>query len=361
MNGDVKIINITKKFDKVIAVDNVNLKIKEGKFVTLLGPSGCGKTTLLRIIAGFEKPTSTSGSIFIGEEEITHLPPERRPVNMVFQNYALFPHMNVFDNVAYSQIVKKKPQDEIIKKVEKILDLVSLSGFNERRINQLSGGQAQRVALARVLINEPDVLLLDEPLGALDLQVRKQMQIELKNIQKKLGTTFIYVTHDQEEAMVLSDRIVLMNNGRFIQNGKPEEIYENPKTLFAAKFVGGTNIIEGTVVELNRNGITVDTQAGIMKCAFKENINNGESIHLSIRPEKITILKEEKEAKFGNKFKGKVSERIYIGTLIRYTVVINDGLKMTVNVPVTLQSEEINVGEEVILCWPEDFLKILID
>lgn len=357
MNKKIKIDSVTKKFGEVIAVNKISLEIGEGEFVTLLGPSGCGKTTLLRIIAGFEKPTE--GSVFIKGIEITYLPPEKRPVNMVFQNYALFPHMNVFDNVAYSQVVKKRPLIEIKNEVDEVLSLVGLSGFNERKISQLSGGQAQRVALARAIINKPEVLLLDEPLGALDLQVRKQMQIELKNIQKRLGTTFIYVTHDQEEAMVMSDKIVLINEGKVIQIGKPEEIYENPQTIFASKFIGSTNIIEGTVIRKREDEIIVSTRAGEISCAHNINVKLGDHVYLSVRDEKLLITTEGEETGFENKLKGKVFERIYVGSLVRYSVAVGDDLIITADVPSALHLRAINVGDEVFLYWKKDCSHVL--
>ena len=237
--------NITKSFTKEDAVLNgINLTIHKGEFITLLGSSGCGKTTTLRIVAGLEMPDS--GQVFLDGEDVTLLAPEARDVNTVFQNYALFPHMNVADNIGYGLKLKKVPKQEIKKKVKEMLELVQLSGYEKRKPSELSGGQKQRVAIARSLVNNPRVLLLDEPLGALDLQLRRAMQIELKKLQKKLGITFIYITHDQEEAINMSDRIAVMRDGRFEQIGTPDEIYNHPKTSYVATFVGNANILKGT-------------------------------------------------------------------------------------------------------------------
>jgi spermidine/putrescine transport system ATP-binding protein len=227
---------VRKTFGKVTAVDSVSLDARDGEFISLLGPSGCGKTTLLRIISGFEIPDS--GEVLLDGVDIVNVPVHKRPMNMVFQRYALFPHMTIFENIAFSQFIKKRPREEIEGRVKEMLKLVQLEGYEDRKPSQLSGGQCQRVALVRALINQPRVLLLDEPLGALDLKIRRQMQIELKNIQEKLGITFIYVTHDQEEALVMSDRIVLMNHGKVIQDDEPARIYHHPKTRFAATFIG---------------------------------------------------------------------------------------------------------------------------
>ena len=248
-NVFVQLLNICKSFDQDEAViKNLDLDIRQGEFLTLLGPSGCGKTTTLRMIAGFELPTS--GEIVIDGENITDKPPYKRCVNTVFQNYALFPHMNIYDNIAFGLKMKKMPKSKIKDKINEMLKMVQLEGYENRMPSQLSGGQMQRVAIARAVVNSPKVLLLDEPLGALDLKLRKQMQLELKHLQKILGITFVFVTHDQEEALTMSDRIVVMNNGIIEQIGTPEELYEHPKTKFVADFLGETNILEGEVFKL---------------------------------------------------------------------------------------------------------------
>src|SRR5256884_6655038 len=239
---------VSKGFGKVAAVNDVSLSVAEGEFFSLLGRSGCGKTTSLRMIAGFEQPDA--GRIVLQGEDVTNVRPNRRAVNMVFQHYALFPHMSVYDNVAFGLKVKRVPKDEHRQRVEEILRIVSLEGFEKRRARQLSGGQQQRVALARALVNRPAALLLDEPLGALDVKLRKQMQLELKRIQNELGTTFVYVTHDQEEALAMSDRIAVMNRGRVEQTGSPREIYEHPRTAFVADFIGSLNAFDLRIDEL---------------------------------------------------------------------------------------------------------------
>ena len=243
-NNIIELKNIVKTYDNgFTAVDGFNLEVKRGEFVTFLGPSGCGKTTTLRMIAGFEIPTS--GEILLNGQDISKLPPNKRPINTVFQRYALFPHLNIFDNIAFGLKLKKLPKAEIVKKVKKVLEMVDLEGFEDRKVATLSGGQQQRIAIARALVNEPEILLLDEPLGALDLKMRKEMQIELKGMHDRLGITFIYVTHDQEEALTMSDKIVVMSEGEIQQIGTPEDIYNEPKNAFVADFIGESNIFNG--------------------------------------------------------------------------------------------------------------------
>ena len=244
MENIIELKHITKNFDdNFTAVDDFNLEVQRGEFVTFLGPSGCGKTTTLRMIAGFEMPTE--GEILLNGKDISKLPPNKRPINTVFQRYALFPHLNIYDNIAFGLKLKKLPKAEIEKKVKKALEMVDLEGFEDRRVQTLSGGQQQRIAIARSLVNEPEILLLDEPLGALDLKMRKEMQLELKGMHERLGITFIYVTHDQEEALTMSDKIVVMSEGRIQQIGTPEDIYNEPKNAFVADFIGESNIFNG--------------------------------------------------------------------------------------------------------------------
>lgn len=322
----VELRGVTKKFGPVIAVDNVSLKVRDGEFFSLLGPSGCGKTTTLRLIGGFEMPSK--GEVYIGGEEQDYKPPFRRPVNTVFQSYALFPHMNIFQNVAFGLQMQKTPKDEIKLQVEKMLELVQLPGMGSRKPNQLSGGQQQRVALARALINQPEVLLLDEPLGALDLKLRKAMQLELKELQKRIGITFVYVTHDQEEALTMSDRIAVMNKGRILQLDVPEEIYEQPANRFVADFIGETNFMVGKVFELNgdRAHVLIDDQVPVRVLRTKD-VAIGQEVSIAVRPEKFSVTKDRIR---DIDIPGTVEEVIYIGTDIRYLVRVTDETILTV-------------------------------
>src|SRR2546422_7947896 len=258
--ADIRLSNLTKRFDDVVAVDDLSLEIARGQFFSLLGPSGCGKTTTLRMIGGFEEPSL--GTIYLGGKDVTDEPPYRRDVNTVFQSYALFPHLNVFDNVAFGLRRKKVERSEADRRVREALALVDLPGFERRKPSQLSGGQQQRVALARALVNHPKLLLLDEPLGALDLKLRKQMQLEPKRIQSEVGITVLYVTHDQEEAMTMSDRLAVMRHGRIEQIGRPEDIYERPATEFVAGFLGASNLLDGEVVDRRDRTATVRLMDG---------------------------------------------------------------------------------------------------
>ncbi len=279
----IRLENVTKSFDNEKVLDSVNLSIKKNEFFTLLGPSGCGKTTMLRIIGGFE--TADDGNVFFDGVNINDLPPNKRNLNTVFQKYALFPHMNVYENVAFGLKIKKMPKDEIDAKVKEMLALVNLKGFEKRSVVSLSGGQQQRVAIARALVNEPEVLLLDEPLGALDLKLRKSMQTELKKIQQRLGITFIYVTHDQEEALTMSDTIVVMKNGVIQQMGTPVDIYNEPTNAFVADFIGESNIIDGVMKE----DFLVKFADRDFKCVDK-GFEKNESVDVVIRPEDIKIV-----------------------------------------------------------------------
>lgn len=279
----IELKNISKEYDGVRVLEDINLKIKKNEFLTLLGPSGCGKTTTLRIIGGFERPTE--GKVIFEDEDITELAPYKRQINTVFQKYALFPHMNIYENIAFGLRIKKLPKDLIDAKVSEMLRLVNLQGFENRSIESLSGGQQQRIAIARALVNEPKVLLLDEPLGALDLKLRKDMQIELKNMQKRVGITFIYVTHDQEEALTMSDTIVVMDKGEIQQIGTPVDIYNEPKNSFVAKFIGESNIIPGKMHE----DFLVEFSNETFKCVDK-GFEKGEEVEVVIRPEDINIV-----------------------------------------------------------------------
>ena len=278
--------NISKEYDGATVLSDINLYILKNEFLTLLGPSGCGKTTTLRLIGGFEYPTT--GRVIYEGKDITDVPPYKRRVNTVFQKYALFPHLNVRDNIAFGLKIKKMSRGEIDRRVDKMLSLVNLAGYGKRSVDSLSGGQQQRIAFARALVNEPDVLLLDEPLGALDLKLRKEMQLELKSMQQQLGITFIYVTHDQEEALTMSDTIVVMNSGRILQIGPPKTIYDEPKNAFVARFIGESNIIRGTMVHdelVSFSGVDFPC----VDAGFGENV----PVDVVIRPEDIVIVGED--------------------------------------------------------------------
>ena len=324
----VSIMNVEKMYGENHVVKNMNMNIEEGEFLTLLGPSGCGKTTTLRMISGFELPTS--GMIKVQGESVEKKEPYQRDVNTVFQNYALFPNMNVYDNVAYGLKVKKVPKAEIKERVTEVLKMIQLEGFEKRRITQMSGGQKQRVAIARAIINRPKVLLLDEPLGALDLKLRKQMQIELKRLQKKLGITFIYVTHDQEEALTMSDRIAIINEGRIEQLDTPIEIYEHPKTKFVANFIGETNLLDAVVLEVKGDKAVIGTEVGravvLINPDDDYSVNDGLSV--SVRPEHMKFSKNPIE---GFSIKGIVKENIFVGNLIKMMITLNDGTEIRVN------------------------------
>jgi spermidine/putrescine transport system ATP-binding protein len=307
---DVRLVDVTKRFEDVVAVDNLSLDVESGSFFALLGPSGCGKTTTLRMIGGFEQPTD--GRIYLGDREVSGLPAYKRDVNTVFQSYALFPHLSVFENVAFGLRRRAVRGDALRGRVEEMLNIVGLQGLGRRKPRQLSGGQQQRVALARALVNKPQVLLLDEPLGALDLKLRKQMQLELKAIQHDVGITFVHVTHDQEEAMTMADRIAVMNQGRIEQLGTPTELYETPATAYVAGFLGVSNLIHGTVSGADsvrlRDGPEVRVPAGTL---------NGRSgdVAVGIRPEKIELGNGQP-----NSIEGTIIEQAYVGVATQYIV-----------------------------------------
>ncbi len=283
----IELKHISRTFDDGFrVVDDFNLTVQRGEFVTFLGPSGCGKTTTLRMIAGFDKPTE--GELLLNGEDIRDLPPNKRPINTVFQRYALFPHLNVFENVAFGLKLKKLPNVDIVKKVKKALEMVDLEDFEDRGIQTLSGGQQQRIAIARAIVNEPEILLLDEPLGALDLKMRKEMQLELKGMHEKLGITFIYVTHDQEEALTMSDKIVVMSEGKIQQIGTPEDIYNEPKNAFVADFIGDSNIFSGIMTDKYR----VRFCGAEFECV--DDVEHGTMIDAVVRPEDVTITTPEK-------------------------------------------------------------------
>ncbi|MFQ6077018.1 MAG: ABC transporter ATP-binding protein [Candidatus Bathyarchaeia archaeon] len=344
--------NITKHFGKVVACDHVNLEIEDGRFFTILGPSGCGKTTLLRIIAGFEMPDR--GSVYFDGQDVTDLPPNERNTGMVFQNYALWPHMRVFDNVAYGLRVRKVPRGKIEKRVDEALELVQLRGLEERTPFQLSGGQQQRVALARALVIEPRVLLLDEPLSNLDAKLRLEMRHEIMRIQKELGITTVYVTHDQEEALSISDRIAIQRNGAILQVGSPREIYKQPKSRFIADFIGQSTFILGRVTMIDRYA-HVKTEIGLaIKAAYGNlTIKPGDQVLCSIRPEDF-LVREPEDGEY-NSFKGEVTNAVFVGRTNRVYARVG-GLRMLAEVD---SDVELRVGEAVSLYSLADETTIL--
>jgi len=346
----VELIKVNKKYGENHVVHDFNLKIYEGEFLTLLGPSGCGKTTLLRMIGGFEDVTD--GQILIEGENVESKEPFERNVNTVFQSYALFPHLNIFQNIAFGLRMKKIPKAEIKSRVQEMLELVQLNGYDKRYPGQLSGGQKQRVAIARALINRPKVLLLDEPLGALDLKLRKEMQLELKKLQRKLGITFIYVTHDQEEALTMSDRIAVLNQGYLDQIDTPMEIYERPKTKFVADFIGESNIFEATINEQKGKDIKIALEVGEALARLDKEMffADGEIVYACVRPEKLKFSKTKIE---GFNIQGLVKEQIYVGNIIKSNIVIGNGQTLKLS---RMDADEIPlIGELVNIYWePED-------
>ncbi|MEW6399974.1 MAG: ABC transporter ATP-binding protein [Bacillota bacterium] len=347
----VELVGVTKRFGNVTAVNNVSLEVRRGEFLTLLGPSGCGKTTTLRLIAGFEQPTE--GQILLNGRPMRGVPPFQRDVNTVFQSYALFPHMNVYDNVAFGLRMKKLPRQEIDERVRRALALVGLEGFERRRPRQLSGGQQQRVALARALVNNPQVLLLDEPLGALDLKLRKQMQVELKHLQKRLGTTFVYVTHDQEEALTMSDRIAVMQSGVVEQLGNAVEVYQRPQTRFVANFIGETNLLTGCVLAVEGERATVALDSLRLAVPATPGLAAGVEVHLSIRPEFINVLPAggEQPGPDSNNLPGRVKEHVYIGFAVKVMVAVAGEIELVAHVSTARDLGDIGVGKEVTLAW----------
>jgi spermidine/putrescine transport system ATP-binding protein len=363
----VLIQNVNKQFPSrageapVMAVENINLEIQNGEFFSMLGPSGCGKTTTLRMIAGFEDPTS--GQIFIQGQDVTGIPPFHRPVNTVFQDYALFPHMTVAQNVGFGLQMEGLKKAEIDERVRDMLRLVELPGMDRRYPKQLSGGQQQRVALARALVKRPKVLLLDEPLGALDLKLRKQMQLELKHMQRQLGITFIYVTHDQEEALTMSDRIAVMSKGHVLQVGPASEIYDSPANRFVADFIGETNFLNGTVVDAatDRATVKVGDQWVLENIGHKSPVAPNNQVTVAIRPEKVALRAASTNGT--NSIPGTVEEQIYIGTDTRYVVRLQDGQSIVARVQndIEHQPNKFPVGEMVkVFCSP-DYTLVLAD
>lgn len=340
----LSIQDVHKTYASTVALAGVSLDVSEGEFLTLLGPSGCGKTTTLRIVAGLEAPDS--GRVILGGNDVTDWVPEKRPVNTVFQSYALFPHMNVAKNIGYGLKLRKTPRPEIKRRVDEMLSLVQLEGYGGRAPAQLSGGQRQRVAIARAIVNDPAVLLLDEPLGALDLQLRRQMQTELKTLQKNLGITFIYITHDQEEALNMSDRIGVMDAGKILQLGTPDDIYERPQTRFAAEFIGQSNIFDATIIDRDDTGLlSLDYAGGSIKA--RGDGKPGERVTLSVRTERIRFGSE---SKYGFALEGIVKSHSYTGGTLRTTLTLAQGEELIVS-GMGGGSDRADVGETVNIHW----------
>ena len=381
-NYDVRLESVTKQFGDLIAVDDIDLSIEEGKFLTLLGPSGCGKTTTLRCIAGFETPTS--GDVYIEDRRVNELQPFERDTSMVFQSYALFPHMTVGENVAFGLhmqgipeesapvapaggsgdgvveslkgLIRRKGSEEIDARVSETLELVELPGMEDRDIAELSGGQQQRVALARALVTEPTVLLLDEPLGALDLKLRKNMQVELKNLQEELGITFVYVTHDQEEALTMSDEIAIMNDGHIEQVGGVTEIYEKPRTEFVADFIGETNLLHGSYRE---DGDSAYIESGGVQYRVPKTEGANGEVAFAVRPEKLRIGGS--AAELGNSFRAEVVDEIYKGSIGKFVIRLDDGTQFMVDRQIQDEDEYLSVGQTVTVGWKPDKGVVLIE
>jgi spermidine/putrescine transport system ATP-binding protein len=358
-NGAIQLLDLTKRFGSHKAVDGINMDIPSGEFFSMLGPSGCGKTTTLRMIAGFEQPDS--GRILLDGQDMAHSPPHKRPVNTVFQNYALFPHLNVFDNVAFGLRRGRISKDEVKRRTNEALALVMLEDLGERRPSELSGGQQQRVALARALVLKPAGLLLDEPLGALDAKLRRQLQIELKALQEQVGITFIYVTHDQDEALTMSDRIALMNAGHVEQMGHPREIYEAPETAFVADFLGASNLMDGVARGSDGNGnCRVDVGGTELLVALGKSDSSGPS-KVMIRPERVRLGKPGTASDGVNRVSGRVERSIYIGSAFQVVVKLDIGCTIEVEVQNSGDQESFAAGSEVCAELPPNALRVLRD
>lgn len=359
----VELKGVSKIFDDQFALDNVDISIRDGEFLTLLGPSGCGKTTILRLIGGFESPSS--GTVTIDGRDVYGLPPEKRAVNTVFQSYALFPHMNVYDNVAFGLKLRKLPASEVRQTVIDTLKLVQMDKFRNRMPCELSGGQQQRVAIARALVNKPLVLLLDEPFSALDRRLRKQMQLDMKHLQRELGITFVLVTHDQEEAFTMSDRVVVMNHGNVEQSGSPREIYEEPENLFVAHFVGETNLFDASVISASDKRLVADI--GDLRCSLSSSREHqpGDRVKVLLRPEDMSLIPEDEYIHEEGRpfFSGTVFETVYKGTT--YDVVVELDSGKTVLATEFFNEDAVNVayraGDRLAVSWIEGWEVVLPD
>ncbi len=355
--ADLTLTSVTKRFGTFTAVDDLDLVVEQGRFFALLGPSGCGKTTTLRMVAGLEEPTA--GNITIGDKDITRLKPYKRPVNTVFQSYALFPHLDIYENVAFG--LRRRGVKDVKKQVQDMLELVELGGFAKRRPPQLSGGQQQRVALARALINRPQVLLLDEPLGALDLKLRRQMQIELKRIQTEVGITFVHVTHDQEEAMTMADTIAVMHDGVIEQMGPPNELYDQPATTFVSNFLGQSNLVRADVVDSGRDEIVVDANGAKLVAPASRARRTTGTVWVGVRPEKVFLARAGAERRDGRNVLpgGVLTDVSFIGVSTQYLVRMPWGQELTVFEQNSGAGERFSRGEQVDLQWAAEHTFLL--
>jgi len=365
---DIEFRGVTKRYDEVVAVDDVSLTVERGSFFSFLGPSGCGKTTSLRLIAGFEQPTQ--GDVFIGGASVVGIPPHKRPVNMVFQQYALFPHMDVSENIGYGlrQRDPKPTKQDIAKRVDETLEMVRLSGYGRRRAWELSGGQQQRVALARALINRPTCLLLDEPLAALDRKLRREMQIELQTLQREVGITFILVTHDQEEALSMSDRICIMREGQIIQSGSPRELYDEPVNRYVADFVGKTNFFTGEVIDVSDLNITVKSESGQAFVGTQPKgaptLANGSKACVAVRPEMISIASAAETINGTSvAIPGRVMNRIFLGEHSEYLIATEEYGDVLVLSPKSIESinRSYAPGDNISISWRPEAVLVLGD
>ncbi len=354
-NSTIKLVGLSKHFGTIVAVEDINLTVQPGEFVTLLGPSGCGKSTTLRMMGGFEIPTS--GRIYLGGDDVTDIPPNKRNVNMVFQDYALFPHMTSGQNIAFGLELQGKTKRETAQRVDELLEFMQLGGYKDRKPDELSGGQRQRVALARALAPDPRVLLLDEPLGALDAKLRKQVQIELKSIQKRTGKTFIFVTHDQEEALTMSDRVLVMNEGRIEQDGSPKDLYSHPETRFVADFIGETNMLECTVSGIDGKHVVLDWAGTELRGECRSAMPaTGQSVGVVIRPENITCFPT--KPKSPNVIKLKILQRVFKGSSTTFQTVVDESKSLTVTLD-SIRAEKIS-GDTMWVHLDPDYLSVLL-
>jgi spermidine/putrescine transport system ATP-binding protein len=356
----VELLDVSKVIGQRRVLDGVNLRVAAGEFFALLGPSGCGKTTTLRLVAGFDRPTA--GSITLNGRPMLGIPPYQRDVNLVFQNYALFPHLTVWQNVAFGLEMQRLPQTELARRTAEALGLVQLGGLERRYPRQLSGGEQQRVALARAIVRQPSVLLLDEPLGALDLHLRKAMQWELKRLQRLLGITFIYVTHDQEDALTMADRLAVMRDGRVLQVGSPTEIYERPTSRFVANFIGETNFFSGRVLGCEREVLLVQLPDAVLQaCASPDaRVSPGDVVTLAIRPEKI-VLHHTPLPDHHNCLSGVVKETLYLGADTRYAVQLSDGSQLRARQQNLISCQQFFPGDAVCACFTRHAVRVLQD